>query len=366
MEWSRYHKFLALMLVVTGSINTLCTKWADQIPSKGSDGQTRAFEHPFLQACAMFLGEMLCLITFKIIWRLHRTTGHPLVNGNQNFNPLILMPAAMFDLIGTSIMYVGLTLTYASSFQMFRGSIIIFVAVLSMTFLDRVVMKREWAGIGLVMCGLLIVGGTDALYQADGESKGRNSLITGDMLIIIAQVVSACQMVYEEKYVAGLNIPPLQAVGWEGVFGFSTLSGLLVIFYWIPAPPHFGNNARGTVEDAIDGLVQIGNNPILMIAVLGTIISIAFFNFAGISVTKEMSATTRMVLDSVRTLVIWMVSLAVRWQQFHWQHLIGFAVLIVGMAQYNGLLPKVSCRRQNVAAPADPESEVVNTMAEDA
>lgn len=56
----------------------------------------------------------------------------------------------------------------------------------------------------------------------------------------------------------GLNIPPMQAVGWEGVFGFSVLSVLLVAFYWIPAPPHFDNNARGTVEDAIDGLVQIG------------------------------------------------------------------------------------------------------------
>lgn len=50
--------------------------------------------------------------------------------------------------IGTSIMYIGLTLTYVSSFQMFRGSIIIFVAVLSMTFLDRRIIRREWAGIG--------------------------------------------------------------------------------------------------------------------------------------------------------------------------------------------------------------------------
>lgn len=47
-------------------------------------------------------------------------------------------------------------------------------------------------------------------------------------------------------------------MGWEGVFGFSVLSALLVVFYWVPAPPHFGHNARGTVEDAIDGLVQIG------------------------------------------------------------------------------------------------------------
>ena len=50
--------------------------------------------------------------------------------------------------------------------------------------------------------------------------------------------------------------------------------------------------------------------------VSGNIASIAFFNFSGISVTKEMSATTRMVLDSCRTVVIWVFSMAVGWQQF--------------------------------------------------
>lgn len=56
----------------------------------------------------------------------------------------------------------------------------------------------------------------------------------------------------------------------------------------------------------------------LIVFFVGTIISIAFFNFAGISVTKELSATTRMVLDSVRTIVIWIVSLSFMGQKFHW------------------------------------------------
>ena len=70
----------------------------------------------------------------------------------------------------------------------------------------------------------------------------------------------------------------------------------------------------------------------------GTVFSIAFFNFAGISVTKEMSATTRMVLDSVRTLVIWGVSLAIGWQPFQALQLLGFAVLVTGMCVYNDIV----------------------------
>ncbi|KAJ0183676.1 hypothetical protein K1T71_000099 [Dendrolimus kikuchii] len=365
MAWTNYQKFLAVMMVITGSINSLSTKWADNLKSEGSDGQDHNFDHPFLQTLSMFLGEMLCLLVFKIIFFMNRHTGeHALINGSQNFNPFILMPAAMFDLVGTSIMYIGLNMTYVSSFQMFRGSIIIFVAVLSMAFLDRWITKQEWLGVGYVVTGLLVVGVTDVLFQDPGDSKGRNSLITGDLLIIIAQVVSACQMVYEEKYVAGLNIPSLQAVGWEGVFGFSALSVLLVAFYWIPAPPHFGNNPRGTMEDVVDGFIQIGNNPLILVAILGTIISIAFFNFAGISVTKEMSATTRMILDSVRTFFIWMVSLAVRWQSFHWPHLIGFAILILGTCQYNGLIPSFS-RRTPVALDESEETEVLREESND-
>lgn len=56
----------------------------------------------------------------------------------------------------------------------------------------------------------------------------------------------------------------------------------------------------------------------VMFYVTGIAFSIAFFNYAGISVTKEMSATTRMILDSIRTFVIWAFSLAVGWQTFHY------------------------------------------------
>lgn len=61
-----------------------------------------------------------------------------------------------------------------------------------------------------------------------------------------------------------------------------------------------------------------------MCILTGTILSIAFFNFAGVTVTKEISATTRMVLDSVRTLFIYVVSLALRWQTFFWLQVIIF------------------------------------------
>ncbi|KAF5297027.1 hypothetical protein FQA39_LY12241 [Lamprigera yunnana] len=325
MAWTRYQVFLAFVMVITGSINTLSTKWADTMESKNRNGEMHKFDHPFFQASCMFLGEMLCFVVFKITYKvLSRASNgsedvHELTKGNRNFNQFSLFIPAMCDMTSTSLMYIGLNLTYASSFQMFRGAVIIFVGILSVTFLERVLKKREWSGILFVIIGLTVVGLADFLNKdTSGDSHSKNDIITGDLLILIAQIITATQMVIEEKFVTTQDIPPLQAVGWEGIFGFSVLVVLQIPFYFIKVGPPFSDNARNVLEDAWDALVQMGNNYLLIMSILGTVLSIAFFNFAGISVTKEMSATTRMVLDSVRTFVIWMLSLAFAWQQFHW------------------------------------------------
>lgn len=350
MEWTKYRIFLALLLVITGSINTLSTKWADKLKSVGIDGTSRHFVHPFLQASTMFLGEVACLATFKILyWYYSRRQDGPesstATAGNTNFSALILLPPAMCDMIATSTMYIGLNLTYASSFQMLRGSVIVFVALLSTAFLDRKVRGIEWTGIFFVISGLAVVGVSDFMSGTSDDHKDTNSIISGNLLIVAAQIITAFQMVYEEKFVKDKDIPALMTVGYEGFWGFLVLGLLLIPFYWIPAYPPFSENPRNVLEDAPDGFVQLYNNGFLCLSLIGTFISIAFFNFAGVSVTKEMSATTRMVLDSVRTLVIWVVCLGLRWQTFNLLQLLGFGLLLIGMCLYNNVVLEPAFRR---------------------
>jgi len=350
MEWTSYQIFLALMMIVTGSINTLATKWADQAESEGRDGTVRPFNHPFLQAVGMFFGEFTCLIAFKILHAYYRRKNYneeempAMIAGNRDYSPWIFLPPAMCDMIATSTMYIGLNLTYASSFQMLRGALIIFTGFLSVAFLNRTLKAYEWLGIMFVMMGLSIVGVSD-MFGGNTQGKGINSLITGDLLIIMAQIVTAAQMVIEERFVSTRNVSALEAVGWEGFFGFTTLLVLLVPMYFINVGNAIFTNPGGRLEDAVDGVYQIINSWQVSVGFLGTILSIAFFNFAGISVTKEISATTRTVLDSVRTLVIWIFSLAVQWQVFSGIQLAGFLVLIVGMFLYNDVLIRPGIRR---------------------
>jgi hypothetical protein len=102
----------------------------------------------------MFIGEMLCLLAFKFIWystakyRISQMTYKGdassavvrfwpirinkdirLVDGEQVFNPLIFWIASVCDMLSTCLSYFALNLTSASSFQMLRGSVMVFTAI---------------------------------------------------------------------------------------------------------------------------------------------------------------------------------------------------------------------------------------------
>ncbi|XP_049808072.1 solute carrier family 35 member F6 [Schistocerca nitens] len=377
MAWTKYQIVLAVVLVVTGSINTLTTKWADRMTAKGSDGVERKFDHPFVQSCAMFLGEMLCLLAFEIISciyysRTENVEEPTILRGRRDYNPFVLLPPALCDMVATSVMYIGLNLTNASSFQMLRGAVIVFVGIFSRIFLHRILTIREWIGILFVILGLVVVSLSDLGSDSSGSTGGTTNVILGDVLIIGAQIIAATQMVLEEKFVSGLDIPPMQAVGWEGVFGLVIMGLLQIPFYYIHVPPPFSDNASSSLEDVPDAFAQMADNNLILVALLGTVVSIAFFNFAGISTTKEISATTRMILDSVRTLVIWIGSVSFRWQSFHYLQVIGFIILLLGMCLYNNILvpqafnkiKAMICRRQS--SNADLEDPLVSNQPADA
>jgi hypothetical protein len=102
----------------------------------------------------MFIGEFFCLLAFKFMWystaryRIDKMTYKGdsssaivrfwpirinkdihLVDGEQEFNPLIFWIAAILDMLSTCLGYFALILTTASAFQMLRGSVMVFTAL---------------------------------------------------------------------------------------------------------------------------------------------------------------------------------------------------------------------------------------------
>ncbi|NXN42308.1 S35F6 protein, partial [Rhinoptilus africanus] len=232
--------------------------------------------------------------------------------------------------------HAALNMTSASSFQMLRGSVIIFTGLLSVAFLGRKLELSQWLGILVTIVGLVVVGLAD-LRSSHGQKHKLSEVITGTLLQAPSSLPLNPSRDGEQAAPAGpWSQHPSDTPSHPGFFGFVILALLLVPMYYIPAGG-FSGNPRRTLEDALDAFCQVGHRPLLALALLGNVGSIAFFNFAGISVTKELSATTRMVLDSLRTLLVWALSLALGWETFHGLQILGFGVLLAGAALYNGL-----------------------------
>ena len=270
-------------------------------------------------------------------------------------------------------MYVGLSLTSSSIFQMLRGSVVIFTATFSAVFLKKRQAGYKWLGVAFVLVGTAVVGASSFVSACKDSCAGASSgggdskAMIGNVLIIVAQVIVATQMVVEEMFIEGYDIPPLQVVGWEGLFGVSIMSTVLLAMYYIPVvgTPLCDNSVRNSgpnttfsgtggcpapkvifpatpacnhVEDVIDAFTQMGNAPLILLFTLLNMCSIAFFNFFGVSVTKYVNSATRMVLDSLRTMVIWGFSLGIGWEKFCYVQVIGFVVLLAGTFIFNGIL----------------------------
>jgi len=334
-----FHYALALGMLITGSTNTISTKAADLVNTQSRYGTTVQFNHPFFQALCMFLGEASCLLAYYVLRARARGKGEPFAEGKPHSKLIFALPA-LCDMTATSLMYVGLGLTDASVFQMLRGSVVIFVGILSRLVLKRKLGAHKWTGMALVMAGAAVVGLPASVTGCAGGSSAAtdaSKAALGNALIVVAQVIVAVQMIVEEIFIDKYDVPPLQVVGWEGVWGLTFLSGVLVAMYYVPSPaafcaypPHCDH-----FEDAYDALVNMQHSWQLSAALGGNLLSIAFFNAIGVAITKHLSAATRMVLDSMRTLVIWAFSMGVGWEAFCWNSPVGFVVLLAGILLFN-------------------------------
>ncbi len=141
----------------------------------------------------------MCLAAFFVSnwWFARQGMEERVEKADPGLKPWIFALPALCDLVGTSLMNVGLVFTYASVFQMLRGSVVIFTGIFSVIFLKRTLYAFHWFGMFLVLAGLTCVG-VASVVQSSSDSNASNPLL-GDILVICAQFVAAIQMVVEEK-----------------------------------------------------------------------------------------------------------------------------------------------------------------------
>ena len=109
---------------------------------------------------------------------------------------------------------------------------------------------------------MIIVGLGDLLFENEDEAE---NAILGDMFALCAMIFWAAQLTYEEKFIKKHNIQPMYALGLKGFFSLAILTSMLIGFYFLKVPFDMGQ-PNGVMEDAIDGFIQLGNNPVLLVS----------------------------------------------------------------------------------------------------
>merc|ERR1719316_1988326 len=92
------------------------------------------------------------------------------------------------------------------------------------------------------------------------------------------------------------------------------------------------------VESTPAAIYQMSHSHPLLAAIVGSIFSIAFFNFSGVTVTQQASAVARSTIDVSRTIIIWGFELAMGWNSFNFLQLAGFIGVALGAMLYNRLI----------------------------
>lgn len=278
-----------------------------------------------------------------------------------------LVPA-MFDCMATMFVYHGITLTSASSAQMLRGSVTVF-RYLNATFIFKYgnselnTQRNRIYGVLLVILGISIICYTDHNFYSDPALEKTHpelfysykNVLKGDLIIVVAQIFICIQMYIEEfSNIVPSDVSSVEAVGWEGLWGFTLLLILIwplsqIKFSWYEYLNIGQYTPKQTFEDVSDCLAQLKNSPKIVSLTIGQIISVCIFNITGINYVQQpdLDAKFRMLLDVLRTVVIWTCGIYYNTQLFiPWQS-VGFFLQIVGLCWFNRILLPECLRSMN-------------------
>ncbi|KFM25000.1 Solute carrier family 35 member F6 [Auxenochlorella protothecoides] len=249
-----------------------------------------------------------------------------------------------FDLVATVLMNVGLLYVTASVYQMMRGAEMLFAALFAVVFLKRSLNKYHYSGILCCVIGIGLVGYASTM-AGEGSAHhvvSQRDIVFGMLLIIMSQCVQAAQLTFEDHFMSNMAVPPLKIVGFEGVFGFLAMTLVLMpVVQFLP-----GREGQGIHEDSLDTLYMLWHTPSILAVVLLDLVALLGLNISGMCVTGHFGAVFRTVLETTRTLAVWLVGLLLyytplgrghlgeSWNAYSWIQATGFVVLVAGTVVY--------------------------------
>jgi drug/metabolite transporter (DMT)-like permease len=222
--------FWAGLMMFFGSITIIINKIEYSLTSVGTEyckdasgeGETLScsFNKPYWLVVQMKVGMTLSL---GVDWVLKRRAIDSGSTDPQYTKPtttktlLLMIIPAMLDLLQSMICFVGFLFVASSIYQMTRGSVIFFSAFLSKVLLKKRLQPTHYVSIAIVVCSITLVG--IAAVEMDTTQTDNSHQLIGILLTVLAQLVTALQIVVEEEFLTKRNVRPCLLIGMEGLWG---------------------------------------------------------------------------------------------------------------------------------------------------
>jgi len=145
-------------------------------------------------------------------------------------------------------------------------------------------------------------------------------------------------MFMKKKYIKTIDIAPMQAVGWQGVFGFILSLLLLIPLSFIKIGSPFNNNSNGSIEYLPDAFNQLHKNPELIVSHVIFFFSVAIYNYSSVTIMKNTSSINRVIIDCFRVIPIYVISLFVQREVLSATIVIAFLILLSGVFTYKNIV----------------------------
>lgn len=352
-----------------GSLNTVLLKVQLTLPSVGVEGNLKTFKKPWFETLTMFMSMVLSLILVAAKTCRERrqsalkeslvdTSDSPGIgNGAGQATKisygakvrLVVIPA-MFDLIGIGIALTGLLLVPASIWQILRGAEIIFAEIISVLVLKGKSYAYKWLSVAICVVGIAVVGAGSVLgskhkAKDDENSEPTELLILGIGLVLFSQIIQAGQMVGEEYLMKEVDLEAMEVIGYEGMWG-----SLVMLIVVVPVLYFWPGGDAGSQENIIDTVTMMSNSSQLLLAWCLLFASCLIYNLSGIMITSYLSAVHRVIIEAMRTLVVWTFALIVYYYvdetagfaepltPYSWMEALGFCIVFVGQVIYGALV----------------------------
>ena len=353
-EFSKIYYIMMGLMVIFGALNTIFLNLQNEYKEKILN---LPFQHPWFQSIIMFIGEFYCALMW--ICFKHKFLAAESEEEKEETkdlpeaSPFLFIISMGSDLVGSTLLNFALLNMPSSIFQMLRGGIIVITCIYMILFLKKYPKNYQWLGVGFVFVGIFLVGLSSMLYKDNGK-KSANPF--GIIMLLVSLLFQGFQFVFQEKILSKYKCHPMQLVAWEGTWGFLAFLIILPIFEFIPLSAGFKDLGSPSpnikdkyyLEQTIFAFKQMFNTlPVFFFCFFQTF-SICGFNFFGIMLTKLSSSATRSVMDSTRTIIVWLFFMLVpvprdnpkdRYlESFIWLQLVGFIILVFGQLVYNGII----------------------------